>query len=300
MRQKDGEKWTAEVNLQPTISKSDRLLARAGQWLQCLDVGVAPPGQPVLARVSGVFQPGRVTAILGPNGAGKSTLLGLLAGLAEPAHGQVLLQGRAVAEHTPDQIARWRAVMPQDTAVAFDFTVREVVEMGRYPHRHHPSAADAQMVEAAMQTTGVAHLAGRSVTTLSGGERARTHLARALAQIWEPVAGAAHRWLLLDEPTAALDLAHQHQTLRLLRQWAVQQGVGVVAVLHDLNLALRYAHDALLLAHGAGQWGPVDEVITPQAVARVWGVGCTEVRASDGVRQLLMAGVAAESGVEEF
>ena len=273
-------------------------LARAGHGLQCLDVGVAPPGQPVLARVSGAFAPGRVAAILGPNGAGKSTLLGLLAGLVEPAHGQVLLQDKAVTAHPPEHIARWRAVMPQDTAVAFDFTVREVVDMGRYPHRRQPSSNEALVVDAAMQATGVAHLAGRSVTTLSGGERARTHLARALAQIWEPLPDVPHRWLLLDEPTAALDLAHQHQTLRLLRHWAMQHGVGVVVVLHDLNLALRYAHDAVLLAQGSGQFGTMDQVITPEAVGRVWGVGCTEVRSGDGVRQLLMAGAAAGSGFQ--
>jgi iron complex transport system ATP-binding protein len=265
-------------------------LAHAERWLQCRDVGVAPPGQPVLAWASGALAPGRVTAILGPNGAGKSTLLGLLAGLAEPAHGQVLLQGRVVTDHAPEHIARWRAVMPQDTAVAFDFTVREVVDMGRYPHRRQPSAHEAQVVDAAMQATGVAHLAARSVTTLSGGERARTHLARALAQIWEPVPEAPHRWLLLDEPTAALDLAHQHQTLRLLRRWAVQQGVGVVVVLHDLNLALRYAHDAVLLAQGGALFGQVDEVVTPATVQRVWGVGCTAVHMADGTRQMLMVG----------
>jgi iron complex transport system ATP-binding protein len=190
----------------------------------------------------------------------------------------------------------WRAVMSQDTAVAFDFTVREVVEMGRYPHRRQPSNDEAQVVQAAMQATGVAHLAGRSVTTLSGGERARAHLARALAQIWHPLPEVPHRWLLLDEPTAALDLAHQHHTLRLLRDWAEQQGVGVVVVLHDLNLALRYAHDAALLGHGTCQFGTVDDVVTPQAVAHVWGVGCTEVRAADGVVQLLMSGPHAQAG----
>ncbi|MFT3814687.1 MAG: heme ABC transporter ATP-binding protein [Acidovorax sp.] len=258
--------------------------------LVCESVGVAVPGGPLLATVSATLRAGRVAAIVGPNGAGKSTLLSLLSGERAPPSGRVLLQGRALSAYRAAELARIRAVMPQDGGVAFDFTVREVVEIGRYPHRHAPSAHEAAIVERAMEATGVAHLARRGIQTLSGGERARAHLARALAQVWEP--GAAPRWLLLDEPTAALDLAHQHQALRLLRAWAVEQGVGVVAVLHDLNLVLRYADDALLLAHGQAQAGPVQEVLDEAAIARVWGVGCTCVRGADGVRQYLFSGQA--------
>lgn len=256
--------------------------------LVCDALGVGVPGGPLLATVSATLRAGRVTAIVGPNGAGKSTLLSLLSGERAPLLGQVLLQGRALADRRAAELARIRAVMPQDGGVAFDFTVREVVEMGRYPHRHAPSRREAAIVDEAMEATGVAHLARRGIQTLSGGERARAHLARALAQVWEP--GAAPRWLLLDEPTAALDLAHQHQSLRLLRAWAEEQGVGVVVVLHDLNLALRYAHDALLLARGHAQTGPVQQVLTESAIARVWGVGCTRVRGADGVAQYLFAG----------
>ena len=176
--------------------------------------------------------------------------------------------------------------------MAFDFTVQEVVEMGRFPHRQQPSRHEARIVTEAMEATGVAHLAGRSINTLSGGERARSHLARALAQIWEPLPDGATRWLLLDEPTAALDLAHQHHTLALVRRWAVEQGVGVVAVLHDLNLALRYAHDSLLLAPGLA--GPrsvhaTAHLLTPATIAQVWGVHSTPVLAADGVPQYLVA-----------
>ena len=205
-----------------------------------------------------------------------------------PPSGRVLMAGQRVHHRAVRELALQRAVLAQDTTVAFDFTVQEVVEMGRYPHRHAPSPHEARIVREAMQATGVAHLAGRSVNTLSGGERARTHLARALAQVWEPRPDGTARWLLLDEPTAALDLAHQHHAMQLVRRWALEQGVGVVAVLHDLNLALRYADDVLLLAAQGGVAGPVDDILTPDAVARIWQVQCTPVRSADGVRQLLM------------
>ena len=172
--------------------------------------------------------------------------------------------------------------------MAFDFTAQEVVELGRYPHRNQPGAEEAQIPGEAMALTGVDHLAQRSINTLSGGERARAHLARALAQIWQAPADGAARWLLLDEPTAALDLAHQHHAMRLLRDWASQRGVGVVAVLHDLNLALRYADDVLVLGGAAGvSWGATQEVLQPELIQRVWDMQCDPVRSSDGALQYL-------------
>ena len=113
------------------------------------------------------------------------------------------------------------------------------------------------------------------------------HLARALAQVWQPPQDGGARWLLLDEPTAALDLAHQHLSMGLLRRLAREQGMGVVAVIHDLNLALRYADEVLLLGHGRCQTGPVQAVLTPEAIARVWGLECMAVAAADGVTQYL-------------
>ena len=260
-----------------------------GDPLVCDQLGVGLPGRPLLATVHARLAPGRFTAILGPNGAGKSTLLSMLSGQRAPRSGSVSLGVRALSAIAALELARLRAVLPQETAVAFDFTVQEVVEMGRFPHRQSPSRQEARIAHDAMEATGVAHLAGRGVNTLSGGERARAHLARALAQIWEPRPDGATRWLLLDEPTAALDLAHQHQAMALVRRWAVEQGIGVVAVLHDLNLALRYAHDTVLLGAGRCDAGPTGETLDAAAIARVWGVECSEVRASDGVPQFLVA-----------
>lgn len=267
--------------------------------LQCVDARVSAGGRELLHGITATLQPGRFTAILGPNGAGKSTLLSLLSAQRKPGAGQVLLDGQPLHTLSAHRLALRRAVMPQEGAVVFDFTAREVAELGRYPHRHHPTADEAGIVDAALAATDVAALAPRIFNTLSGGEKARVHLARALAQVWAPLpadaggadgAGGAARWLLLDEPTAALDLAHQHQALRLLRDWAQTQGVGVVAVLHDLNLALRYADDALLLAHGeAACHGPVAEVLTAERIGRVWGIGCTPVHTDQGLLQYLFS-----------
>ncbi|MGU3625863.1 heme ABC transporter ATP-binding protein [Comamonas sp. C24C] len=256
--------------------------------LECRHLGVGVAKGPRLATVNVRIPAGRFTAILGPNGAGKSTLMSMLVGERAPQSGQVLLDGQALSAHAVEGLARRRSVMPQDCSVAFDFTAQEVVELGRYPHRHQPGNGEAQIPAQAMELTGVDHLAQRSINTLSGGERARTHLARALAQIWQPLADGAARWLLLDEPTAALDLSHQHHAMRLLRQWAGQQGAGVVAVIHDLNLALRYADDVLVLGGDAGvHHGAVLDVLQPALVRQVWGMQCDPVRSSDGALQYI-------------
>ena len=268
--------------------------------IECRNLGVGVAKGPRLATVNARLQAGRFTAILGPNGAGKSTLMSMLVGERAAQSGEVLLDGIALAKHSPPQLACRRAVMPQDCAVAFDFTTQEVVELGRYPHRHQAQDDEAQIVQDAMALTGVDHLAQRSINTLSGGERARTHLARALAQIWQAREGDSARWLLLDEPTAALDLAHQHHAMRLLRQWATEQGVGVVAVIHDLNLALRYADDVLVLGGNVKtgdvksvgtdvvvHHGPVLEVLQPTLVQQVWGMQCDPVHSSDGALQYI-------------
>ena len=274
--------------------------------LEAVGVGVSIGNKTLLQPTSCAFKAGQVTAILGPNGAGKSTLMTVLTGQRLPDEGHVQLQGQNLKDCTPAELARLRAFVAQETQVAFDFTVREVVELGRYPHRRQPSTQEAQIPQLAMQSTHVRHLEERSLNTLSGGEKARAHLARALAQVWEPTitpyaapgrpkqvqpprgaesyapasesGGTAVRWLLLDEPTAALDLQHQHRMLQLARSWAQSQGIGVVAVLHDLNLALRYSDKALVLADGKLlAQGKTSEVLSPERIGQVWGVAAHPV-----------------------
>lgn len=249
--------------------------------LEAVGVGVEVPGKTLLRDTSARFMGGQVTAILGPNGAGKSTLLSLLTGQRAPGNGMVRLAGRPLAAHALADLARVRACVAQETQVAFDFTVEEVVDLGRYPHRRWPSPEEAGIVLRAMQSTAVDHLAQRALNTLSGGEKARVHLARALAQVWEPMQSQT-RWLLLDEPTAALDLQHQHRMLHLVREWALGQGVGVVAVLHDLNLALRYSDRCVVLQSGGlAVSGISAEVLTPACIEQVWGVRAHAAPARD-------------------
>lgn len=250
---------------------------------------IARAGTQVLAGpADAVLRPARVASVVGPNGAGKSTLLRLIAGQRAPDEGQVLLDGEPVHARDAGTLALRRALMPQEGAVAFDFSAREICELGRYPHRRRPSRDEDRIVDQALAAASAAHLAQRSYATLSGGEKARVQLARALAQVWEPQPHA--RWLLLDEPTAALDLAHQHEVMRLVNRLAREEGLGIVVVLHDLNLAARYADDVLLLQAGErAVFGPRHEVLEPERIARTWSVPCRLLPDGDGPGQFVFA-----------
>ncbi|WP_055620671.1 heme ABC transporter ATP-binding protein [Streptomyces sp. JHA19] len=194
----------------------------------------------VLGGVSMTVRVGEVLALVGPNGAGKSTLLGALAADLPPAGGVVRIHGRPATEWTAAELALRRAVLPQAADLSFPFTVEEVVRMGRAPHAASP-AEDDLAVAGAMAATEVSGFAGRPFSALSGGERARVGLARVLAQR-APL-------LLLDEPTAALDLRHQELVLRVCRERARARD-AVVVVLHDLGLAAAYAHRVAILHRG--------------------------------------------------
>jgi ABC-type cobalamin/Fe3+-siderophores transport systems, ATPase components len=211
--------------------------------------------------------PGRMLGLVGPNGAGKTTLLRTIAGLHRPAGGRVLLGGRPVHGLRPRELARRIAYVPQDTTPAFPFTAYQVTLMGRHPHLGRfavEGAADHRAAAEAMAATGTTHLAGRSITTLSGGERQLVLLARALAQD-APV-------LLADEPVSALDLRHQLAVLRLLRSCA-DAGRTVLVVLHDLGLAARYCTDLALLAGGRVlATGAPAHVLTPARLAEAYAV----------------------------
>ena len=240
-------------------------------------------GRLLVDRVSLAVEPGQVHALLGPNGAGKTTLLRLLAGELAPTSGSVELNGRSLATLSPGERARQRAVLPQSHGLSFGFTAAQVVALGRLPCPRHAPDHEARIVQAALERAGVEALAARSYPTLSGGERARVQLARALAQVWEPLPDGAARFLLLDEPTASLDLAHQHDCLRAVRALAAQ-GLGVLVVLHDPNLALRYANQATMLGDGrVVEQGPPAQVITAPALERLYGVPVSLLR-SEGDR----------------
>ncbi|MBB6553281.1 ABC transporter ATP-binding protein [Nonomuraea rubra] len=221
----------------------------------------------ILDGVALTVPAGRMVGLVGPNGAGKSTLLRTIAGLHRPSRGRVLVDGRPVHARRPRELARMIAYLPQDTALSFPFTAYQVTLMGRHPHVGRfamESAADHREAERAMAATGTTHLAGRSVATLSGGERQLVLLAKAIAQD-SPV-------LLADEPVSALDLRHQLDVLRLLRACA-DAGRTVLVVLHDLNLAARYCTELALLAGGrVVADGEPARVLTPGHLADAYGV----------------------------
>ncbi len=256
--------------------------------IEVRNLGLSISRQPIVAPLDMTWYAGQICAILGPNGAGKSSLLSMLSLERRASTGVVSINSRPSGSYSAAELARFRAVMPQASQVAFDFRVQEVVELGRYPHRLYPSPEEALIAARAMALTQVDHLASRSFNTLSGGEKARVHLARALTQIWEPQPSLGNRWLLLDEPTAALDLAHQQAVMQTMRRWALNEGVGVIAVLHDLNLALRYADQVIVL--GAGKLiasGVAQTTLQPDLIRQVWGVDCSLEKRIDGSSFLL-------------
>ncbi|QDM39676.1 ABC transporter ATP-binding protein [Altererythrobacter sp. TH136] len=213
-----------------------------------------------LNSLSLALEPGRITAICGPNGAGKSSLLQCLAGLLRPDTGSVTLDGAELQGVHPRERAKAIGYLPQDGEVAWDVAVRTLVALGRLPHRDRGTA----QVDGALAALDLIALADRPVSRLSGGEKARVLLARVLA--------GAPRWILADEPLAALDLAHQLSLLAHLRR-AADAGVGVVLVLHDLALAMNHADRVLVLDRGTkAADGAPEEALSAAIIQQVWGV----------------------------
>ncbi|GAB5519311.1 MAG: heme ABC transporter ATP-binding protein [Rhodothermales bacterium] len=237
------------------------------------DISVQIGDKSLVQNVSLDVKPGRVTALVGPNGAGKSTLLRVATGERPPTTGQVLFDDRPLAQWATKTQAQRRAVVAQHSSLTFPFPVFEVVLMGRTPHLsgRGESKHDVDIARAALERVGLAHLADQAYTTLSGGERQRVDLARALAQIWEATGDAA-RYLFLDEPTASLDLAQQHETLRIARDVAAQD-VGVLVILHDLNLAAQYADEIVMLRDGrCCACGIPHDVLVPDMIESVFSL----------------------------
>ena len=226
-----------------------------------------PNGKLILRGISLDVSPGQCVGILGPNGAGKSTLLRIIAAVLPASAGTVFLDGRALGQWSARERAQRLAFVPQRTGIPFPFRAREVVLMGRTPYLRRwqkEGLEDFRIVDEAMALTDTVPLAGRDVTTLSGGEMQRVALARALAQ--KP------SFLLLDEPTASLDLRHQLEILDVLTE-LVHSGVTVLAVLHDLNLAATYCATVILLKDGeVYAAGPPAAVLTPQTLRAVFAV----------------------------
>ena len=241
-------------------------------------------------------EPGRFYGIVGPNGSGKSTLLDLLLGYKEPVSGEALFRDRPLASWRRRELAREIALVPQEFALTFPFSVEEIVFMGRYPHIPRfgaPSQKDREVVRRIMEQTGIGSYGDRSITELSGGEKQRAVIARALAQ--------EANVLLLDEATSNLDIKHGLQLLHLVRERQALHGATVVSVFHDLNQALRFCDELIFLKQGRlVRCGPADDVTTGDILEHVFEVraeayfeprlGChqalfwTEPRTAEGAR----------------
>jgi iron complex transport system ATP-binding protein len=258
--------------------------------LELRNVSVVRTGRTIVADVSLGIVPGEVFALVGPNGAGKSTLLGAFSGEITPATGQALINGVSAHHYRPKALSQFRAILLQSNQVSFPFTVAQVVEMGRNPWVGTAQADDDEAsIARAMDSVGVVELASRRFGELSGGEKARVSLARVLAQDTDV--------LLLDEPTAALDLHHQDRVMRVIRKRARvaddQRPLGgssqeprpraVVVVVHDLSLAAAYADRVGLLVGGAlVAVGTPEEVMTKDILSDAYKVSLDVTRAPDG------------------
>lgn len=228
----------------------------------------------ILDGVEFMIGRGEMIALLGPNGAGKSTLLRCISRTLEPTGGTVLLDGKVLGSFSSKEIACQIAVVPQDTGVDFDFTVEEVVRMGRYPYLQRfrkDGLNDEQITCSAMKKTGILPLRHRSAVSLSGGERQRMVFARALCQ--EP------KILLLDEPTANLDIGYQWELLKTAAELNREQGMTVIAAIHDLNLATLFFRRFILLSEGKVlSFGTAEEVLTEKNILDSYGISAAIFR----------------------
>ncbi len=227
-------------------------------------------GRPVLQEVSADFAPGALHVIVGPNGSGKSTFIKAFAGDWPVESGEVRYDGIPLPQLERTALARRRAVMSQLPELHFPLRVDDIVMMGRYPHfSFRPSRQDTEICREAMDRLSILDLSGRDYLTLSGGEKQRVQFARALAQIWDAPAEGC-RYLFLDEPVSSLDIYYQHELLALVRD-LVKANIVLVAVLHDLNLALQYADRMLFLKQGRViAEGEAPAIVKPELIREVF------------------------------
>ena len=236
----------------------------------------------LISDMSASFAPGGLHLLVGPNGAGKSTLVKVLARLLRPQTGVVEYEGADVGHASEAELAKRRAVLSQAIEIAFPLTVREVVMMGRYPHfSGRPGPADEQIVDEVMEHFDVTEFKDRYYQSLSGGERQRVNFARVLAQLWSDTTDSC-RYLFLDEPLTFLDIRHQIDFMKRIRSFTRDADVVTVGVVHDLNLAARFADQILMLDGGRiVANGPPAEVLTTERIKQVFGVEPTMVQTDD-------------------
>ncbi|MCC6889288.1 MAG: ATP-binding cassette domain-containing protein [Hyphomicrobiales bacterium] len=245
-------------------------------------VSVVIGGHALLHPTSLSLCAGRITALIGRNGAGKSTLLSVISGIRRPTCGSVRYGNHDLAACATTQLALMRAYLPQDASVAFDYRVHDIVELGRLAHVRQPTCRnDAHAIRHALGSFELTDLAHRNVKTLSGGERQRVRMARLAAQLYERIDQRQPAWLLLDEPTAALDIDQQHRLMARLRAYA-DQGCGVLLILHDLALAALYADAVIVIENGKiVEHGAAATVLSPGVIQYRFGIDVGAVAMSE-------------------
>jgi len=254
--------------------------------LTAVDAGYAVGAAQLLQEISMDINPGELIVAVGPNGAGKSTLMKLLSGEVLPSVGQVSLDDISLYQWQLKKLARIMAVLPQQSELNFPFKVQEVVSLGRIPHATGRQR-DGEIVEEILTSLDIGHLSQRDYTTLSGGEKQRTQIARIFAQIWDHRQGY---FIFLDEPTSSLDLAHQQATLTLIKELTAA-GAGVFVILHDMNLAAQFA-DRLLLLHKGRIVSAGDpwSVLSKENIRRVFELDVSIIPHPERDRPLILAG----------
>ncbi|WP_378950527.1 heme ABC transporter ATP-binding protein [Mesorhizobium sp. ANAO-SY3R2] len=239
--------------------------------IEARQVSVSIGRKRIVGDVDFTVRPGELAAIVGPNGSGKTTFLRALTGEL-PYTGSVSLNGRDIATLKPWEAAGMRAVLPQATALSFPFTVREIVKLGVTGGRSGaPTREGERLPERALARVDLEGFAGRYYQELSGGEQQRVQLARVLCQVWTPVLDGQPRYLFLDEPVSSLDIKHQLIIMNIACDFA-RRGGGVVAILHDLNLAAMYADQICVMHQGRlAATGAPDEVLNDDLIEKVFG-----------------------------
>ena len=240
------------------------------------DVSVHVGNKTLIKNLSMSIEPGKLSVIIGPNGAGKSTALKVLAGDLTPSHGSITLDQKPLERFDFQKLAKCRAILPQSSHVTFNFNSQDIVALGRIPY-NEPASFSAPIIREIAKLTRTECLMEQQFSTLSGGEKQRVQFARVLAQIW-PCAGLSdNKYLLLDEPTGALDPLYQVEILNIAKWLAKQKGFGVLAILHDFNQAMAYADQLYILNKGKiEQSGAPENVLGEDMIMNVWGIN-TEI-----------------------